>query len=176
MKPRSYRLAKTKSNVEFWFWTVFVRPFLTWKVYQILRSVIIVVEPKYKVSHYESSNLLKAREFIPSYLSICLWVFHVTFHSRDLSHNNLSGTIPYFLGQVPSLTFLYVSRQSDLYCKLYSIEPLFSFFISYRDLSSNDLNGPIPMNLLQKSQDGFLTLRFAHVSYISPLHLLSFMH
>uniref|UniRef100_A0A453Q9B4 Malectin-like domain-containing protein n=1 Tax=Aegilops tauschii subsp. strangulata TaxID=200361 RepID=A0A453Q9B4_AEGTS len=33
------------------------------------------------------------------------------------------------------------------------------FFISYRDLSSNDLNGPIPMNLLEKSQDGFLTLR-----------------
>lgn len=51
----------------------------------------------------------------------------------DLSHNNLSGSIPNFLGQLTSLTFL--------------------------DLSSNNLSGPIPTSLLQKSQDGSLTLR-----------------
>ncbi|KAG8069773.1 hypothetical protein GUJ93_ZPchr0006g43628 [Zizania palustris] len=51
----------------------------------------------------------------------------------DLSHNNLSGRIPNFLGQLPSLMFL--------------------------DLSSNDLSGPVPYNLLQKSQNGILSVR-----------------
>uniref|UniRef100_K3ZHC4 non-specific serine/threonine protein kinase n=1 Tax=Setaria italica TaxID=4555 RepID=K3ZHC4_SETIT len=54
----------------------------------------------------------------------------------DLSHNNLSGSIPNFLGQLTSLTFL--------------------------DLSSNNLSGPIPTSLLQKSQDGSLTLSFRY--------------
>lgn len=35
------------------------------------------------------------------------------------------------------------------------------FSSSYRDLSSNSLSGPIPTSLLQKSQDGTQTLRFA---------------
>nr|XP_045085678.1 probable LRR receptor-like serine/threonine-protein kinase At4g20450 [Aegilops tauschii subsp. strangulata] len=51
---------------------------------------------------------------------------------RDLSNNNLSGTIPNFLGQLPFLIFL--------------------------DLSSNDLYGTIP-DSLQKSQNGTLSLR-----------------
>ncbi|VAI43860.1 unnamed protein product [Triticum turgidum subsp. durum] len=51
----------------------------------------------------------------------------------DLSHNNLSGPIPNFLGQLSSLMFL--------------------------DLSSNDLSGPIPYSLLQRSQNGSLSLR-----------------
>ncbi|XP_037452608.1 probable LRR receptor-like serine/threonine-protein kinase At4g20450 isoform X1 [Triticum dicoccoides] len=51
----------------------------------------------------------------------------------DLSNNNLSGTIPNFLGRLPFLIFL--------------------------DLSSNDLHGTIPDNLLQKSQNGTLSLR-----------------
>uniref|UniRef100_A0A8R7VEP2 non-specific serine/threonine protein kinase n=1 Tax=Triticum urartu TaxID=4572 RepID=A0A8R7VEP2_TRIUA len=51
----------------------------------------------------------------------------------DLSNNNLSGTIPNFLGQLPFLIFL--------------------------DLSSNDLYGAIPDSLLQKSQNGTLSLR-----------------
>ncbi|XP_066334298.1 putative leucine-rich repeat receptor-like serine/threonine-protein kinase At2g19230 [Miscanthus floridulus] len=51
----------------------------------------------------------------------------------DLSHNNLSGSIPNFFGQLPSLVFL--------------------------DLSSNNLSGRIPTSLLQKSQNGWLTLR-----------------
>ncbi|CAL4990857.1 unnamed protein product [Urochloa decumbens] len=51
----------------------------------------------------------------------------------DLSNNNLSGPIPDFLNQMLSLTFL--------------------------DLSSNNLSGIIPLGLLQKSQDGGLTLR-----------------
>uniref|UniRef100_A0A0E0G191 non-specific serine/threonine protein kinase n=1 Tax=Oryza nivara TaxID=4536 RepID=A0A0E0G191_ORYNI len=49
----------------------------------------------------------------------------------DLSHNNMSGPIPNFLGQLP-------------------------------DLSSNDLSGPIPYNLLQKSQNGSLSLRVGY--------------
>lgn len=51
----------------------------------------------------------------------------------DLSHNNLSGPIPNFLGQLPLLMSL--------------------------DLSSNDLSGAIPYSLLQKSQNGSLSLR-----------------
>ncbi|VAI43873.1 unnamed protein product [Triticum turgidum subsp. durum] len=51
----------------------------------------------------------------------------------DLSHNNLSGPIPNFLGKLSSLMFL--------------------------DLSSNDLSGPIPYSLLQRSQNGSLSLR-----------------
>ncbi|CAO1940495.1 unnamed protein product [Urochloa humidicola] len=51
----------------------------------------------------------------------------------DLSNNNLSGPIPDFLDQMLSLAFL--------------------------DLSSNNLSGIIPLGLLQKSQDGGLTLR-----------------
>uniref|UniRef100_A0A8I6YQR5 non-specific serine/threonine protein kinase n=1 Tax=Hordeum vulgare subsp. vulgare TaxID=112509 RepID=A0A8I6YQR5_HORVV len=51
----------------------------------------------------------------------------------DFSHNNLSGPIPNFLGQLSSLMFL--------------------------DLSSNDLSGPIPYGLLQRSQNGSLSLR-----------------
>ncbi|VAI55442.1 unnamed protein product [Triticum turgidum subsp. durum] len=54
-------------------------------------------------------------------------------HYLDLSHNNLSGPIPNFIGELSSLMFL--------------------------DLSSNDLSGPIPYSLLQRSQNGSLSLR-----------------
>ncbi|XP_065044600.1 putative leucine-rich repeat receptor-like serine/threonine-protein kinase At2g19230 isoform X2 [Musa acuminata AAA Group] len=51
----------------------------------------------------------------------------------DLSHNNLTGTIPDVLAELTSLKLL--------------------------DLTSNQLNGTIPSSLLEKSQNGFLTLR-----------------
>ncbi|XP_020105295.1 probable LRR receptor-like serine/threonine-protein kinase At1g51880 [Ananas comosus] len=57
-----------------------------------------------------------------------------TLQSLDLSHNNLTGLVPDVLAQLPLLTFL--------------------------DLTGNQLNGSIPANLLKKSQDGSLTLRF----------------
>ncbi|KAG2648550.1 hypothetical protein PVAP13_1NG022500 [Panicum virgatum] len=54
----------------------------------------------------------------------------------DLSHNNLYGSIPDVLGQLPLLVFL--------------------------DLSSNDLSGPLPYSLLQKSQNGTLSIRLGN--------------
>nr|CAB3445605.1 unnamed protein product [Digitaria exilis] len=51
---------------------------------------------------------------------------------RDLSHNNLYGSIPDVLGQLPLLVFL--------------------------DLASNALSGPIPYSLLQKSRNGTLSI------------------
>ncbi|XP_035814979.1 probable LRR receptor-like serine/threonine-protein kinase At1g05700 isoform X3 [Zea mays] len=50
----------------------------------------------------------------------------------DLSHNNLSGSIPDCLGQLPFLVFL------------------------------NDLRGPVPYTLLQKSHNGTLSLRLSN--------------
>ncbi|KAG6492166.1 hypothetical protein ZIOFF_047116 [Zingiber officinale] len=52
---------------------------------------------------------------------------------RDLSYNNLTGTIPSVLAELTSLKVL--------------------------DLTSNQLKGPIPSALLERSQNGFLTLR-----------------
>ncbi|WOL14611.1 hypothetical protein Cni_G23391 [Canna indica] len=51
----------------------------------------------------------------------------------DLSYNNLTGSVPSALGELTSLKLL--------------------------DLTSNQLNGSIPSVLLEKSQNGFLTLR-----------------
>ncbi|XP_051180420.1 putative leucine-rich repeat receptor-like serine/threonine-protein kinase At2g19230 isoform X2 [Lolium perenne] len=81
----------------------------------------------------------------------------------DLSYNNLSGSIPDYLGQGSPLTFLDLSHNklSGSIPLSLGLEPTFTFlfFISNRDFSSNDLSGSIPCHLLVRSQLGSLTLR-----------------
>ncbi|XP_047091318.1 probable LRR receptor-like serine/threonine-protein kinase At1g05700 [Lolium rigidum] len=79
----------------------------------------------------------------------------------DLSHNNLSGSIPDW-GQGSPFTFLDLSHNNlSGSIPSLSLDPTFAFifFISNRDFSSNNLSGPIPCNLLVQSQGGSLTLR-----------------
>lgn len=60
--------------------------------------------------------------------------------------------------------------QSIFYC----IAEIYFNFLIYsslnRDLSSNNFSGSIPGGLLEKSQNGLLTLRFAPVPWISFVH------
>ncbi|XP_062008518.1 probable LRR receptor-like protein kinase At1g51890 isoform X3 [Rosa rugosa] len=75
----------------------------------------------------------------------------------DLSNNNLTGPIPEFLSQLPNLVHLDLSSNNltgqipDIFSQL----PKLTFL----NLEKNKLMGLIPEGLIQRKNNGFLTLR-----------------